>query len=156
MALTFDAVQLFAETLKNLPFKPVSQNCSQRTESVRDDGSSFKNYMRTVSGSLCWIPIIIIDILQLRLKDRLLTGPIYFEGNVRKGYHLDVVELQPSGIVKVGTWDEQRDYRAERLAPTNSQFDAIDNSLANKTFIVLLSVPVGKKSYYLSESIFKL
>lgn len=49
MALTYDAVQLFAETLKNLPFKPISQNCSQRTESVRDDGSSFKNYMRTVS-----------------------------------------------------------------------------------------------------------
>ncbi|EDW67686.1 uncharacterized protein Dvir_GJ24289 [Drosophila virilis] len=123
MALTYDAVQLFAETLKNLPVKPVSQNCSQRTESVRDDGSSFKNYMRT-----------------LRLKERLLTGPIYFEGNVRKGYHLDVIELQPSGIIKVGTWEEERGYRPERLAPTNSQFDNIDNSLANKTFIVLLSV----------------
>jgi len=49
MALTYDAVQLFAQTLKNLPFKPVPQNCSQRTESVRDDGSSFKNYMRTVN-----------------------------------------------------------------------------------------------------------
>ncbi|XP_034489026.1 glutamate receptor ionotropic, kainate 2 [Drosophila innubila] len=124
MALTYDAVQLFAETLKNLPFKPVSQNCSQRTESVRDDGSSFKNYMRT-----------------LRLKERLLTGPINFEGNVRKGYHLDVIRLQPSGIVKVGTWDEERNYTQDRIAPTNSQFDSIDNSLANKTFIVLLSVP---------------
>ncbi|XP_017844827.1 glutamate receptor ionotropic, kainate 2 [Drosophila busckii] len=124
MALTFDAVQLFAETLKNLPFSPMPQNCSQRTESVRDDGSSFKNYMRT-----------------LRLRQRLLTGPIYFEGNVRKGYHLDVIELQPSGIVKVGTWDEEREYRAERLASTNSQFDSISNSLANQTFIVLLSVP---------------
>ncbi|KAH8292071.1 hypothetical protein KR054_004432 [Drosophila jambulina] len=124
MALTYDAVQLFAETLKNLPFKPVSQNCSQRTESVRDDGSSFKNYMRT-----------------LRLTEHLLTGPIYFEGNVRKGYHLDVIELQPSGIVKVGTWDEQRNCRAQRLAPTTAQFDNIDNSLANKTFIILLSVP---------------
>ncbi|KAH8409835.1 hypothetical protein KR222_009321, partial [Zaprionus bogoriensis] len=124
MALTYDAVQLFAETLKNLPFKPVSQNCSQRTESVRDDGSSFKNYMRT-----------------LRLKDRLLTGPIYFDGNVRKGYHLDVIELQPSGIVKVGTLDEQRGFRPERLAPTNSQFDNFDNSLSNQTFTILLSVP---------------
>lgn len=83
--------------------------------------------------------------MQLRLKDRLLTGPIYFEGNVRKGYHLDVIELQPSGIVKVGTWDEYRNYSAERLAPTNSQFDPIENSLANKTFIVLLSVPVKEK-----------
>ncbi|KRF99742.1 uncharacterized protein Dwil_GK22709 [Drosophila willistoni] len=124
MALTYDAVQLFAETLKNLPFKPVAQNCSQRSESVRDDGSSFKNYMRT-----------------LRLKDRLLTGPIFFEGNIRKGYLLDVIELQPSGIVKVGTWDEQREFRPQRLKPTNSQFDSIDNSLANKTFIILLHVP---------------
>lgn len=124
MALTYDAVQLFAETLKNLPFKPISQNCSQRTESVRDDGSSFKNYMRT-----------------LRLKERLLTGPIYFEGNVRKGYHLDVIRLQPSGIIKVGTWDEERNFTQERLAPSNSQYDSIDISLANTTFIVLLSVP---------------
>ncbi|XP_043065157.1 uncharacterized protein LOC108093341 [Drosophila ficusphila] len=124
MALTYDAVQLFAHTLRNLPFKPMPQNCSQRTESVRDDGSSFKNYMRT-----------------LRLRENLLTGPIYFEGNVRKGYHLDVIELQPSGIVKVGTWDEEREYRPQRLAPTTAQFDSVDNSLANKTFIVLLSVP---------------
>ncbi|KAH8381769.1 hypothetical protein KR009_000049 [Drosophila setifemur] len=124
MALTYDAVQLFAETLKNLPFKPVSQNCSMRSEHVRDDGSSFKNYMRT-----------------LRLTERVLTGPIYFEGNVRKGYLLDVIELQPSGIVKVGTWDERRNYRHQRLAPTTAQFDNIDNSLSNKTFTVLLSVP---------------
>lgn len=81
--------------------------------------------------------------MQLRLTDRLLTGPIYFEGNVRKGYHLDVIELQPSGIVKVGTWDEDRQYRPQRLAPTTAQFDSVDNSLANKTFIILLSVPVG-------------
>lgn len=64
---------------------------------------------------------------------------------MRKGYHLDVIELQPSGIVKVGTWSEERDYRPERLAPTNSQFDNIDNSLANKTFIILLSVPVREQ-----------
>lgn len=85
---------------------------------------------------------------QLRLKENLLTGPIYFEGNVRKGYHLDVIELQPSGIVKVGTWDEQRNYTAQRLAPTTAQFDNIDNSLANKTFIILLSVPVGSQNNF--------
>lgn len=55
-----------------------------------------------------------------------------------------MIELQPSGIVKVGTWHEERGYKAERMAPTNSQFDSIDNSLANKTFIVLLSVPVRR------------
>lgn len=66
---------------------------------------------------------------------------------MRKGYTLDVIELQPSGIVKVGTWDESNGFEAQRLAPTNSVFDNIDNSLANKTFIVLLSVPVWKLLY---------
>ncbi|XP_018784604.1 PREDICTED: glutamate receptor ionotropic, kainate 2 isoform X4 [Bactrocera latifrons] len=47
MALTYDAVQLFAETTKHLTVRNVPLNCSDRSESVLDDGSSFKNYMRT-------------------------------------------------------------------------------------------------------------
>lgn len=48
MALTYDSVQLFAETTKHLTVRNVPLNCSDRSESVLDDGSTFKNYMRTV------------------------------------------------------------------------------------------------------------
>lgn len=48
MALTYDAVQLFAETAKNLGVEPVSLNCSNLMDGAREDGSTFKNYMRTV------------------------------------------------------------------------------------------------------------
>lgn len=49
MALTYDAIQLFAETTKHIPIKPTALNCTDRSDSVRDDGSTFKNYMRSVS-----------------------------------------------------------------------------------------------------------
>ncbi|XP_067619820.1 glutamate receptor ionotropic, kainate 2-like isoform X2 [Eurosta solidaginis] len=124
MALTFDSVQLFAETTKHLAVQTLPLNCSDRSESVLDDGSTFKNYMRT-----------------LNLQERTITGQIYFEGNIRKGYSLDIIELHPSGILKIGTWDEVSNLTIQRVAQTNSVAQNIDNSLANKTFIVLLNVP---------------
>ncbi|XP_036341414.1 glutamate receptor ionotropic, kainate 2 [Rhagoletis pomonella] len=124
MALIYDSVQLFAETTKYLTVQTVPLNCSDRSESVLDDGSTFKNYMRT-----------------LNLKERTITGKIYFEGNIRKGYALDVIELHPSGILKIGTWDEISNLTIQRVPQTNSVIDNVDNSLANKTFIVLLNVP---------------
>lgn len=81
--------------------------------------------------------------LQLNFYENTLTGRIFFEGNVRKGFTFDIIELQPSGIVQVGTWDENNNYTSQRLAPTNAVFENMDNTLANKTFIVLLSVPVS-------------
>lgn len=62
---------------------------------------------------------------------------------MRKGFTFDIIELQPSGIVQVGTWDETNGYESQRLAPTNAFLENMDNSLANKTFIILLSVPVS-------------
>lgn len=52
MALSYDSVQLFAETTKYLPVRNAPLNCSDRSESVLDHGSTFKNYMRTVFGIL--------------------------------------------------------------------------------------------------------
>ncbi|XP_017471392.1 PREDICTED: glutamate receptor ionotropic, kainate 2 [Rhagoletis zephyria] len=124
MALIYDSVQLFAETTKYLTVQTAPLNCSDRSESVLDDGSTFKNYMRT-----------------LNLKERTITGKIYFEGNIRKGYALDVIELHPSGILKIGTWDEISNLTIQRVPQTNSVVENVDNSLANKTFIVLLNVP---------------
>lgn len=83
---------------------------------------------------------------QLNIYENTLTGRIYFEGNVRKGFTFDVIELQPSGIVQVGIWDETDGYKSQRLAPTNAIFENMDNSLANKTFVILLAVPVSNAS----------
>lgn len=83
----------------------------------------------------------------MKMDANTITGEIYFDGNVRKGFTFDVVELQPSGVVKVGTWNEDDGYSSQRLAPTTALYDSNDNSLANKTFLILLSVPVGITSF---------
>ncbi|XP_037891865.1 glutamate receptor ionotropic, kainate 2-like isoform X1 [Glossina fuscipes] len=124
MALTYDAVQLIAETTKHISLKAEPLNCTDRSDGVTEDGSTFKNYVRS-----------------LNIHKRTLTGQIYFEGNVRKGYTFDVIELQPSGIVKVGTWNELSNYTSQRLKPTSAIFENFDNTLVNRTFIILLSVP---------------
>lgn len=49
MALTYDAVRVIAETTKNLPYEPQMLNCSERHDNVQPDGSTFRNYMRSVS-----------------------------------------------------------------------------------------------------------
>lgn len=85
---------------------------------------------------------VFISLIQLNIHKRTLTGQIYFEGNVRKGYTFDVIELQPSGVVKVGTWNELSNYTSQRLKPTSAIFENFDNTLVNRTFIILLSVPV--------------
>ncbi|XP_037952782.1 glutamate receptor ionotropic, kainate 2-like [Teleopsis dalmanni] len=123
MALTFDAVQLFAETLKHHSLRAIGVSCSKNNDNVLEDGSSFRNYMRSMD-----------------IQNKTLTGRIFFDGYVRKGYTFDVIELQPSGIVKVGSWNQNDGFSAQRLAPTKSQFDNVDNLLADKTFTILLSV----------------
>lgn len=77
------------------------------------------------------------------MQERTITGEIYFEGNVRKGYSLDIIELHPSGIVKIGTWNDISNLTILRVSQTSSGVDNRDNSLVNKTFIVLLNVPVN-------------
>ncbi|XP_053947507.1 glutamate receptor ionotropic, kainate 2-like [Anastrepha ludens] len=124
MAMTYDAVQVFAETTKNLVYRPQPLNCSDRSNEVQRDGSTFRNYMRSIN-----------------IRENTITGPIYFEGNIRKGYILDVVELQPTGIVKIGTWDERNNLTLLRPPPIDLSSEGDANSLVNKTFRVLISVP---------------
>lgn len=85
----------------------------------------------------------------MTLSKDTLTGLIAFDSNIRKGYTFDVVELQPSGIVQVGTWDEVNNFTSQRVAKTNTIYENV--SLANKTFKILLSIPVSnnKKIQYL-------
>ncbi|XP_017001091.1 glutamate receptor ionotropic, kainate 2 [Drosophila takahashii] len=123
MALTYDAVRVIAETTKHLPYQPQMLNCSERHDNVQPDGSTFRNYMRS-----------------LEIKEKTITGRIFFEGNVRKGFAFDVIELQTSGLVKIGTWEEGKDFEFERPPQVVNFNDIDDSSLVNKTFKVLISV----------------
>lgn len=48
MALTYDALQLIAETTKHISLKAEPLNCTDRSDGVTEDGSTFKNYVRSV------------------------------------------------------------------------------------------------------------
>lgn len=49
MALIYDAVIAFAEATKYIQYMPQALNCSSLADNVQTDGSTFKNYMRSVS-----------------------------------------------------------------------------------------------------------
>ncbi|TDG50484.1 hypothetical protein AWZ03_003073 [Drosophila navojoa] len=135
MALTYDAVRVIAETTNFLPYQPQQLNCSERHDNVQPDGSTFKNYMRS------------LDIL-----DKTITGRIFFQGNMRKKFSFDVIELQPVGLVKIGTWEEGKDFEFKRPPPIIDLNENEENTLVNKTFKVLISVP-NKPYASLVESI---
>ncbi|KAL7729989.1 hypothetical protein ACLKA6_009287 [Drosophila palustris] len=135
MALTYDAVRVIAETTNNLPYQPQQLNCSERHDNVQRDGSTFRNYMRT-----------------MEILEKTITGRIYFQGNVRKGFSFDVTELQPAGLVKVGTWEEGKKFEFQRTPQKPQVIDSEENSLVNKTFRVLIAVP-NKPYASLVESI---
>ncbi|XP_036343977.1 glutamate receptor ionotropic, kainate 2-like isoform X2 [Rhagoletis pomonella] len=124
MALTYDAVQVFAETTRSLIYRPQPLNCSDSSDLVQPDGSTFRNYMRSIN-----------------IRENTITGQIYFEGNIRKGYILDVVELQSSGLVKIGTWDERNNFTLQRPPQIELPSEGDADSLVNQTFRVLISVP---------------
>uniref|UniRef100_A0A1I8NN53 Glutamate receptor ionotropic, kainate 2 n=1 Tax=Stomoxys calcitrans TaxID=35570 RepID=A0A1I8NN53_STOCA len=124
MALLYDAVIAFAETTKHIQYMPQPLDCKLDADNVQEDGSTFKNYMRS-----------------LDFDRNTLTGRIIFDGPRRKGYALDVIELQSTGLVKVGVWEENKNFTFER-PPQQRQVTALDdNSMVNKTYVVLISVP---------------
>uniref|UniRef100_A0A1A9VGY6 Ionotropic glutamate receptor C-terminal domain-containing protein n=1 Tax=Glossina austeni TaxID=7395 RepID=A0A1A9VGY6_GLOAU len=124
MALTYDAVIAFAETTKHLQYTPHALNCSDFSIDVLEDGTTFKNYMRSI------------------LLDRnTITGQIYFEGSIRKGSQFEIIELQPTGLIKVGTWQEHKNFTFNRPMQMKPTADNADNSMINKTLRVLIAVP---------------
>ncbi|KAH8310302.1 hypothetical protein KR044_000643, partial [Drosophila immigrans] len=126
MALAYDAVRVIAETTNKLPYQPQQLNCTERHDVVQQDGSTFRNYMRT-----------------MEIADKTITGRIFFQGNVRKRFSFDVIELQPAGLIKVGTWEEGKEFEFNRPPQVGDLVDNEENSLVNKTFKVLISVPVS-------------
>lgn len=62
---------------------------------------------------------------------------------MRKAFSFDVIELQTVGLVKVGTWEEGKKFEFQRPQQKSQLIDIEEDSLVNKTFRVLISVPVS-------------
>ncbi|XP_053945127.1 glutamate receptor ionotropic, kainate 2 isoform X1 [Anastrepha ludens] len=123
MALVYDGVQLLAETFKHVMFLAVSLNCNDA--SSWDKGYTLVNYMKSLSLSG-------------------LTGEVNFnyEG-LRTDFALDVIELAPSGMQKIGEWKTGVGFIPNRPPPTVVEPD--QRSLVNKSFVVItaISEPYG-------------
>lgn len=61
---------------------------------------------------------------------------------------MDVIELQSSGLIKVGTWEDNKNFTFQRPPQVKVILDTDDNSMVNKTFRVLIAVPVILNQYY--------
>ncbi|XP_055610691.1 glutamate receptor ionotropic, kainate 2 isoform X2 [Uranotaenia lowii] len=130
-ALMYDAVLLFAEALKHLigidpphPLEPIPLKCED--DVTWKNGYSIINYMKTstVHG---------------------LTRTVKFdhEGH-RSDFLLDIVELGPAGLEKVGVWNSTEGLNFTRKKE-HTILSPDDGTLQNRTFIVLtaISPPYG-------------
>uniref|UniRef100_A0A182K4K3 Uncharacterized protein n=1 Tax=Anopheles christyi TaxID=43041 RepID=A0A182K4K3_9DIPT len=130
-ALTYDAVLLFAEALKHLIgiepprlLEPISLKCDEPT--TWKNGYSVINYMKssTIHG---------------------LTRCIKFDHQGhRSDFLLDIIELGPAGLEKVGVWNSTEGLNFTRK--TEQAAHALDDgTLQNRTFLVLtaISPPYG-------------
>ncbi|XP_055710642.1 glutamate receptor ionotropic, kainate 2-like isoform X2 [Phlebotomus papatasi] len=135
--LVFDSVIMFAEALKQLKgsrqLRPIALNCDDNL--TWSSGSSIMNFIKTSHA-------------------RGLSYDIHFDNKgLRTDFLLDVIELGPAGLQKVGTWNSTEGLNLTRHYQILTA-DSDENSLRNKTFIVLtaLSPPYGM----LTESAHKL
>uniref|UniRef100_A0A182PQM6 Uncharacterized protein n=1 Tax=Anopheles epiroticus TaxID=199890 RepID=A0A182PQM6_9DIPT len=130
-ALMYDAVLLFAEALKHLIgsepprlLEPIALKCDEPT--TWRNGYSVINYMKssTIHG---------------------LTRSIKFDHQGhRSDFLLDLIELGPAGLEKVGVWNSTEGLNFTRKKEqTASALE--DGTLQNRTFIVLtaISPPYG-------------
>ncbi|XP_055684020.1 glutamate receptor ionotropic, kainate 2-like [Lutzomyia longipalpis] len=135
--LVFDSVIMYAEALKQLKgirqLRPVQLNCDDNL--TWSSGSSIMNFIKTSHA-------------------RGISNDIRFDNKgLRTDFLLDVIELDSSGLHKVGVWNSTEGLNLTRhyqIATVEND----ENSLRNKTFIVLtaLSPPYGM----LTESAHKL
>ncbi|XP_034944502.1 glutamate receptor ionotropic, kainate 2-like isoform X2 [Chelonus insularis] len=120
-ALIFDAVQLFARA-----FKPFKEAVKVNVRSLACDGydtwehgASLANFIRNIE-----------------MKG--LTGLIKFDTNgFRSDFKLDIVRLGNEGLKTIGTWNSTNSI--EWFPDPPPPIDG-DEDLANKTFIVLISL----------------
>ncbi|GAB0095911.1 Ionotropic glutamate receptor [Sergentomyia squamirostris] len=135
--LVFDSVIMYAEALNQLKgtrhLRPIPLNCDDNL--TWSSGSSIMNFIKTSHA-------------------RGLSGDIRLDNKgVRSDFLLDVIELGPAGLHKIGVWNSTEGLNLTRHYQISTA-DNDENSLRNKTFIVLtaLSPPYGM----LTESAHKL
>ncbi|CAG2058693.1 unnamed protein product [Timema podura] len=129
-ALMYDAVFLFAKALQQaeglgLMVEPL--NCESDKNWIH--GTSLINFMKDGQNSF-----------------KGLTGMIQFDNEgFRSNLLLDIVELSLSGLQKVGTWNSTEGLNLTRIPEPKVPFIG-DDSLANKTLIVLTAITVARPS----------
>lgn len=127
IALMFDSVQLFATAFHQLhgTVQPVPLNCEDGE--TMTGGYSFQNIMKTSHGT------------------HGLTREIKFDHKgKRTEFEVDIVELDSSGLNKVGVWNASHGVVIARMqVPTSAVND--EGSLKNRSFVVItaLSPPYG-------------
>ncbi|KAJ8921823.1 hypothetical protein NQ315_008455 [Exocentrus adspersus] len=126
-ALLYDAVMMFAETIKVTgPIKePANINCYDSNE-IFSSGTSIINFMKN-------------------LEYPGLTGRVKFGlTGFRTNFGLEITELKEGGVIKIGSWNstESRPLNITRLQPKGPE-DLDD--IRNRTFIVIttLTEPYG-------------
>lgn len=124
-ALTFDAVMLFAHSLKRIAdLKPDSVDCTD-SNTIFKSGTTLLNFMRSAEPF------------------RGLSGEIKFGqfGN-RSNFNLDVYELVSNGIKKAGTWNSMTGLETyhDRLV-----FKSDANDIFKGKILKILTVDVSHK-----------
>lgn len=132
VALLFDSVLLFATAFVGLQgtrhVEPMSLNCDDSDTLV--GGMTFQNIMKTI-------------------EVRGLTRDIKFDNfGFRTKFTLDVIELESTGLLKVGEWNESGVTMTRTNLPS-SLSGGEEGSLRNRSFIVLTAL-VGKLDFLLN------
>lgn len=69
-----------------------------------------------------------------------LTGLVKFSEGFRKDFLVDILELAPGGLIKVGDWNSStRSFKFKRPYKNQVSEDK-EKSLFNRTFTVLISI----------------
>nr|XP_012232574.1 PREDICTED: glutamate receptor ionotropic, kainate 2-like [Linepithema humile]XP_012232575.1 PREDICTED: glutamate receptor ionotropic, kainate 2-like [Linepithema humile] len=122
-ALMYDAVQLFARAFKQL--KDATKGDVKKLQCDGSDrwehGLSLSNFMRST-------------------ETRGLTGLVKFDRDgFRSNIQLDIVHLTENGLTKIGVWNSTPGNSINWVSD-NTKSTQIEQSLQNKTFIVLISL----------------
>ena len=123
-ALTYDAVLLFSEVVKNEKgVKAKNLRCDD-DEGSRANGMTDSNAMKTIPPM------------------RGLSGEIHFDQKGhRSDFKLEIIELASDGIHKVGSWTPSEGLNMSRYqTPSGSAFG--DDSMRNKSFVVLTALVI--------------
>ncbi|XP_059057484.1 glutamate receptor ionotropic, kainate 3-like isoform X2 [Achroia grisella] len=125
LALLYDAVILYTTALNAMRLEEAANVTCESGESW-NVGSSIINYIKAIEING-------------------LTGVVRFdEDGFRSDFEVDIIELQPHGLEKVGSWNAEDGYVNTRVVIPPAELEGSD-AMKGKHFIVLtaLSAPYG-------------